>query len=124
MKKLVSLLLAATLAVGCLVGCGGGQQQGGQAAGYEIALVTDKGDIETHQFVEGKTQAQVTHKYTFECNETQEKLNIPGFELLDGILIEKNPYFDTGLVFSDVNKSIYTDGDDDEPALQLASLNL
>jgi hypothetical protein len=61
--------------------------------------------------VEGKTQAQVTSKYCFECNETQEKPSIPGFELLDGILIEKNPYFDTGLVFSDVNTSIYVDAE-------------
>jgi hypothetical protein len=75
------------------------------------AYITDQGDIEAHQFIEDKTQAQVTHKYTFECKETQEKPNIPGFELLDGILIEKNPYFDTGLVFSDVNTSIYVDAE-------------
>ena len=30
MKKLVSLLLAATLAVGCLVGCGGNGGNGGE----------------------------------------------------------------------------------------------
>lgn len=75
------------------------------------ALVTDKGDIEAHQFIEDKTQAQVTSKYTFECKEIQEKLNIQGFELLDGILIEKNPYFDTGLVFGDINTSIYVDAE-------------
>ena len=48
MKKIISLLLAATLAVGCLVGCGGGQ-----AAGYEIALITDKGNIDDKSFNQG-----------------------------------------------------------------------
>ena len=75
------------------------------------AYVTDKGDIMCGEFIENKADAQVTEKSIFECNETQEKLNIPGFELLDGILIEKNPYFDTGLVFSDVNTSIYVDAE-------------
>jgi hypothetical protein len=75
------------------------------------AYVTDKGDIMCGEFVENKTEAGVTEKSIFECNETQEKLNIPGFELLDGILIEKNPYFDTGLVFGDVNTSIYVDAE-------------
>ena len=71
MKKLVSLLLAATLAVGCLVGCGGGQQQGGQAAGYEIALVTDKGNIDDKSFNQGAWEGvvayaeanNITHQY-------------------------------------------------------------
>ena len=71
MKKLVSLLLAATLAVGCLVGCGGGQQQGGQAAGYEIALVTDKGNIDDKSFNQGAWEGvvayaeanKITHQY-------------------------------------------------------------
>ena len=67
MKKLVSLLLAATLAVGCLVGCGGGQQ----AAGYEIALVTDKGNIDDKSFNQGAWEGvvayaeanKITHQY-------------------------------------------------------------
>lgn len=72
MKKLVSLLLAATLAVGCLVGCGGGgQQQGGQTAGYEIALVTDKGNIDDKSFNQGAWEGvvayaeanNITHQY-------------------------------------------------------------
>lgn len=75
------------------------------------AYITDQGDIMCGEFIENKTEAGVTEKSIFECNETQEKLNIPGFELLDGILIEKNPYFDTGLVFSDVNTSIYVDAE-------------
>lgn len=75
------------------------------------AYITDQSDIMCGEFIEDKTEAGVTEKSIFECNEIQEKLNIPGFELLDGILIEKNPYFDTGLVFSDVNKSIYVDAE-------------
>lgn len=75
------------------------------------AYITDKGDVMCGEFVEDKTEAKVTEKSIFECNETQEKLAIQGFELLDGILIEKNPYFNTGLVFSDVNTSIYVDAE-------------
>lgn len=73
MKKLVSLLLAATLAVGCLVGCGGGQgnEGGGQAAGYEIALITDKGNIDDKSFNQGAWEGvvayakanNITHQY-------------------------------------------------------------
>ena len=75
------------------------------------AMISDKGDIMCDGFVENKAEARVTEKSTFDCKETQEKLYIQGFELLDGILIEKNPYFNTGLVFSDVNKSIYVDAE-------------
>ena len=65
MKKLVSLLLAATLAVGCLVGCGG------QQAGYEIALITDKGNIDDKSFNQGAWEGvvayaeanKITHQY-------------------------------------------------------------
>lgn len=73
MKKLVSLLLAATLAVGCLVGCGGGagNENGGQDAGYEIALVTDKGNIDDKSFNQGAWEGvvayaeanKITHQY-------------------------------------------------------------
>ena len=66
MKKLVSLLLAATLAVGCLVGCGGQQ-----ASGYEIALITDKGNIDDKSFNQGSWEGvvayaeanKITHQY-------------------------------------------------------------
>lgn len=73
MKKLVSLLLAATLAVGCLVGCGGGagNEGGEQTAGYEIALVTDKGNIDDKSFNQGAWEGvvayaeanKITHQY-------------------------------------------------------------
>ena len=68
MKKLVSLLLAATLAVGCLVGCGGGNNE---AKGFEIALVTDKGNIDDKSFNQGAWEGvvayaeanKITHQY-------------------------------------------------------------
>ena len=77
MKKLLSLLLAATLAVGCLVGCGGGNQGGSEqgnndaAKGYEIALVTDKGNIDDKSFNQGAWEGvvayaeanKITHQY-------------------------------------------------------------
>ena len=60
MKKLVALLLASVMALGCLTGCGGGGNNGGteggnnaSAGGYEIALVTDKGNIDDKSFNQG-----------------------------------------------------------------------
>ena len=68
MKKLVSLLLAVAMVATCLVGCGGGEQQ---AAGYEIALVTDKGNIDDKSFNQGAWEGvvayaeknNITHQY-------------------------------------------------------------
>ena len=69
MKKVLSLLLVALLAMGCLVGCGGS----GDAAGdtFEIALITDKGNIDDKSFNQGAWEGVVefaeangiTHKY-------------------------------------------------------------
>lgn len=39
------------------------------------AYVTNKGGIETYQFIENKSQAQVTNKGTFECSEIVESLS-------------------------------------------------
>ncbi|MBQ2900957.1 MAG: BMP family ABC transporter substrate-binding protein [Agathobacter sp.] len=52
MKKLVSLLLAATLVMGCLVGCGGGNNGGTEGEGeeYAVAMITDYGDITDQSF--------------------------------------------------------------------------
>ncbi len=56
MKKLLSLLLTAALAVGCLVGCGGGNDSNagnegnGDAAEYAVAMITDYGDITDQSF--------------------------------------------------------------------------
>ena len=82
MKKLLSLLLAVAMLATCLVGCGGGNDtpdgtEGGNAggnnaaAGYEIALVTDKGNIDDKSFNQGAWEGvvayceanNITHQY-------------------------------------------------------------
>ena len=79
MKKLLSLLLAVAMLATCLVGCGGGNDagndggnaDGGAAAGYEIALVTDKGNIDDKSFNQGAWEGvvayaeanKITHQY-------------------------------------------------------------
>ncbi len=79
MKKLLSLLLAVAMLATCLVGCGGGNDAGneggnaggGAAAGYEIALVTDKGNIDDKSFNQGAWEGvvayaeanNITHQY-------------------------------------------------------------
>ena len=82
MKKLLSLLLAVAMLATCLVGCGGGNADGGNAdagnadggnaaSGYEIALVTDKGNIDDKSFNQGAWEGvvayceanNVTHQY-------------------------------------------------------------
>ena len=63
-KRLISLLMAAVLAMGCLTGCGAG-------AGYEIALITDKGNIDDKSFNQGSWEGvvafakenNITHHY-------------------------------------------------------------
>ena len=61
------------------------------------ALITDKGDIETHQFVESKTQAQVTSKYCFEADEFYEEL-YSGYDVLEYIESTGTQYINTGYV--------------------------
>ncbi|MBQ6844389.1 MAG: BMP family ABC transporter substrate-binding protein [Agathobacter sp.] len=84
MKKLISLLLTVAMLATCLVGCGGGNADGGNAndgnagndggnaaAGYEIALVTDKGNIDDKSFNQGAWEGvvayaeanNITHQY-------------------------------------------------------------
>ena len=82
MKKLLSLLLAVAMLATCLVGCGGGNADGGNAdagnadggnaaSGYEIALVTDKGNIDDKSFNQGAWEGvvayaeanKITHQY-------------------------------------------------------------
>lgn len=68
-KKLISLLLVATLAVSCITGCG--SKKGAGASGYEIALITDKGNIDDKSFNQGAWEGvvayteknKVTHQY-------------------------------------------------------------
>lgn len=61
------------------------------------AYVTDQGDIETHQFIEGKTQAQVTSKYSFEADEFYEEV-YSGYDVLEYIESTGTQYVDTGYV--------------------------
>ena len=72
MKKLLSLLLAVAMLATCLVGCGGGNDGGSDAgnagndggnaaAGYEIALVTDKGNIDDKSFNQGAWEGVVAY---------------------------------------------------------------
>ncbi len=78
MKKLLSLLLAVAMLATCLVGCGGNadggsadNNGGNAAAGYEIALVTDKGNIDDKSFNQGAWEGvvayaeenNITHQY-------------------------------------------------------------
>lgn len=61
------------------------------------ALITDKGDIETHQFIESKTQAQVTSKYSFEADEFYEEL-YSDYDVLEYIESTGTQYVDTGYI--------------------------
>lgn len=61
------------------------------------AYITDKSDIETHQFIESKTQAQVTSKYCFEADEFYEEL-YSGYDVLEYIESTGTQYVDTGYV--------------------------
>ena len=78
MKKLLSLVLAVAMLATCLVGCGGndsgndaGNNGGTAAAGYEIALITDKGNIDDKSFNQGSWEGvlafcaenDITHQY-------------------------------------------------------------
>ena len=68
------------------------------------AMITDKGDIETCQFIEGKTQAQVTSKYCFEVDECYEDFDIGnGYERVEYLEFSEAEYIDTGLAFPDAN---------------------
>lgn len=69
MKKIIALLLASLMAIGCLTGCGGKEE--GKKSGYEIALITDKGNIDDKSFNQGSWEGvvayakehDITHQY-------------------------------------------------------------
>ena len=61
------------------------------------AYITDQGDIEAHQFIEDKIQAQVTSKYCFEAGEFYEEL-YPGYDVLEYIESSGTQYIDTGYI--------------------------
>ena len=63
-KRLISLLLTAVLAASCLAGCGAAKDNGvvpngPTANGYEIALITDKGNIDDKSFNQGSWEGVV-----------------------------------------------------------------
>ncbi len=70
MKKLLSVLLVVAMLATCLAGCGGNSDDG-NAAGYEIALITDKGNIDDKSFNQGSWEGvlafvegtEITHQY-------------------------------------------------------------
>ena len=73
-KKVLSLLLTAVTAISMLIGCGGsvgGTEDTNASGGYEIALITDKGNIDDKSFnqgawegVEGYAKEHgITHQY-------------------------------------------------------------
>lgn len=65
-KRVLSLMLVLAMAVGMLTGCGGGSSDG-----YEIALITDKGNIDDKSFNQGAWEGvveyaeknNISHKY-------------------------------------------------------------
>lgn len=73
-KKVLSLLLVAVTAVSMLIGCGGnakGTEDTNASGGYEIALITDKGNIDDKSFNQGAWEGvveyakehDITHQY-------------------------------------------------------------
>lgn len=71
------------------------------------AYVSDYSDFCAGQFVTGNyTKAMVTDKGVVLNKNVTEEINAT-YEILDGILLEKNPYFDTGVAFTDANIPIY-----------------
>lgn len=79
MKKVLGIALSAVLSVGLLAGCGGGNssksgdnsQSGSGSKGFQIALITDKGNIDDKSFNQGSWEGvvkfakenNITHKY-------------------------------------------------------------
>ena len=62
------------------------------------AYISDKGDIMCSEFIEGKTQAQVTSKGAFEAKEFYEEIGTPsGYDRLSYIQSTGTQYIDTGV---------------------------
>lgn len=61
------------------------------------AYITDKGDIETHQFIEESAQIVLTDKYNFECEEVYESFSVASkYDKLEYIEATGTQYIDTG----------------------------
>lgn len=69
MKKLLAILMVCVLAIGTLTACG--SKDGGKSDTYEIALITDKGNIDDKSFNQGSWEGvvefakanDITHQY-------------------------------------------------------------
>ena len=53
MRKKICLLATLVVAAAALVGCGGSNSKGNKSGGYEVALITDSGNIDDGSFNEG-----------------------------------------------------------------------
>lgn len=53
MRKKICLLATLVVAAAALVGCGGSNSKGKKSGGYEVALITDSGNIDDGSFNEG-----------------------------------------------------------------------
>ena len=73
------------------------------------AMISDKGDIMSYQFVEGKSQAQVTTKANFEAKEFYEEIDA-GYERLEYIESTNGggQYINTGISGSTVIRKLET----------------
>lgn len=71
------------------------------------AYITKLGDIETNQFIEGKTQAQVTKDYTFEAANINE--GIDGYAFLEYIESSGTQYLNTEYTWTSEKTLIVAD---------------
>jgi len=69
MKKSLVIIMALMLVVGSLAGCSNGGETGGED-GYEIALITDKGNIDDRSFNQGAWEGVVEFAETNDISHT------------------------------------------------------
>ena len=72
------------------------------------AYVTDKGDMETHQFIEGCAELQITHNGCVETRDVQEIGNAE-YEQLEYIASTGTQYIDTGVYWTSEKATIVAD---------------
>lgn len=72
------------------------------------ALITDKGDIEAHQFIENCETIQITNTYNAEARDIQEIGN-KEYEQLEYIASTGTQYIDTGVYWTSEKATIVAD---------------
>lgn len=72
------------------------------------AYVTDQGDVETHQFIEGCNNLQVTNSHCVETRDIQEIGN-GEYEQLEYIASDGSQYIDTGVYWTSEKATIVAD---------------